>query len=108
MIEDRIGVENIDAIVSVPGIDLVLEGAIDLSQSYGMPGLPLHPDVRAAIMAIADACRKYDVPFCAVPRLPEQGEYWFQRGVRAFLLGDDRGVVFRAFKAHLQNGKNPT
>lgn len=107
MIEDRSGVENIDAIVSVPGIDLVLEGAIDLSQSYGVPGQAQHPDVQAAVMAIADACHKHRVPFCAVPRLPEQGEYWRQRGVRAFLLGDDRGVAFRAFKANLQNWKNP-
>lgn len=107
MIEDRTGVENIDAIVSVPGIDLVLEGAIDLSQSYGVPGQVQHPDVQAAIMAVADACRKHDVPFCAVPRLPEQKEYWLQHGVHAFLLGDDRGVSFRAFKAHLQSWKTP-
>jgi 4-hydroxy-2-oxoheptanedioate aldolase len=106
MIEDRAGVENIDAIVSVPGIDLVLEGAIDLSQSYGVPGQAQHPDVQAAILTIADACRKHNVPFCAIPRLPEQGEYWRQRGVHAFLLGDDRGVAFRAFKAHLQSWKD--
>lgn len=107
MIEDRVGVENIDAIVSVPGIDLVLEGAIDLSQSYGVPGQAQHPDVQAAILAVADACQKHRVPFCTVPRLPEQGEYWLRRGVHAFLLGDDRGVAFRAFKAHLQSWKKP-
>lgn len=107
MIEDRLGVENIDEIVSVPGIDLVLEGAIDLSQSYGVPGQAQHPDVQAAIMTVADACQKHAVPFCAVPRLPEQGEYWLQRGVHAFLLGDDRGVAFRALKAHLQSWKKP-
>lgn len=107
MINDRTGVQNIDAIVSVPGIDLVLEGAIDLSQSYGVPGQAQHPDVQAAVLTIVDACRKYDVPFCAVPRLPEQGEYWLQRGGHAFLLGDDRGVAFLSFKAHLQNWKKP-
>lgn len=107
MIEDRLGVENIDEIVTVPGIDLVLEGAIDLSQSYGVPGQAQHPDVQAAIQTIADACQKHAVPFCAVPRLPEQCEHWRQRGVQAFLLGDDRGVGFRAFKAHLHSWKNP-
>jgi 4-hydroxy-2-oxoheptanedioate aldolase len=107
MIEDRAGVENIGAIVSVTGIDLVLEGAIDLSQSYGVPGQAQHPDVQAAILAVADACQKQGVPFCAVPRRPEQEAYWRQHGVHAFLLGDDRGVAFRAFKTHLQNWRNP-
>ena len=33
MIEDKEGVDNLDSILSVSGIDMVLEGAIDLSQS---------------------------------------------------------------------------
>jgi 4-hydroxy-2-oxoheptanedioate aldolase len=102
MIEDREGVERIDDILSMPGIDLVLEGAVDLSQSYGVPGQPQHPSVQAAIERIAESCRSHGVPFCAVPCLPGQREYWSERGVRAFLLGDDRGVAFRALKAHLQ------
>jgi len=40
-----------------------------------------------------------------VPRLPEQCEYWRQRGIQAFLLGDDRGIAFRAFKSHLHSWK---
>lgn len=103
MIEDRLGVDHIDAIAAVPGVDLVLEGAIDLSQSYGVPGQAQHPEVQAAIGRIADACQQHGVPFCAIPRLPEQAEYWRRRGVNAFLLGDDRGVAFRAFKAHRQS-----
>lgn len=106
MIEDRLGVDNIEDIVSVTGIDLILEGAIDLSQSYGVPGQAQHPVVQAAIKSVADACRKHGVPFCAVPRLPEQGEYWRQRGVNIFLLGDERGVTFRAFKSHLHGWQN--
>ncbi|WP_305908594.1 aldolase/citrate lyase family protein [Methylomarinum sp. Ch1-1] len=38
MIEDRSGVDNLKRILSVPGIDMVLEGAVDLSESYGVPG----------------------------------------------------------------------
>jgi hypothetical protein len=43
----------------------------------------------------------------AVPRLPELCEYWRQRGIQAFLLDDDRGVAFQAFKSHLHSWKNP-
>jgi len=102
MIEDREGVERIDDILSVPGIDLVLEGAIDLSQSYGVPGQPQHSLVQAAIERIAESCQSHGVPFCAVPRLPGQRGCWSERGVRAFLLGDDRSVAFRGLKAHLE------
>jgi 4-hydroxy-2-oxoheptanedioate aldolase len=101
MVEDVRGVENIDAILSVPGIDMVLEGAIDLSQSLGFPGQAQHPQVQAAIGRVADACRERKVPFCAIPREGGQHAAWLARGVHAFLLGDDRGVSFRALKAHV-------
>lgn len=101
MIEDREGVDNLDAILSVAGIDMVLEGAIDLSQSYGVPGQPQHPSVQAAIDRIAAACAQYHVEFCAIPRAADQLDSWKARAVRAYLLGDDRGVSFRALKAHL-------
>lgn len=108
MIEDREGVENIDDIVSVPGIDMVLEGAIDLSQSFGVPGNAQHASVQAAIARIAAACERHGVPFCAIPRAPEQFERWFHQGVRAFLLGDDRAVSFRAIRANVARFAKPS
>ena len=101
MIEDSEGVANLEEIVSVRGIDMVLEGAIDLSQSYGVPGQAQHPDVQAAITAIATACDHHKVYFCAIPRVADQLGRWKARGVQAYLLGDDRSVSFRALKAHV-------
>lgn len=101
MIEDKDGIDNLDAILSVPGIDMALEGAVDLSQSYGVPGQAQHPCVQAAVEKIAAACRVHGVPFCAIPRLAGQFESWKARGVQAYLLGDDRGLSFKALKAHL-------
>lgn len=102
MIEDREGVDNLEAILSVAGIDMVLEGAIDLSQSYGVPGQAQHPIVQDAIEKIAASCRRHGIPFCAIPRVPEQAAAWQARDVQAYVLGDDRGVSFRAIKAHLE------
>lgn len=102
MIEDRAGVENLPQILSVPGIDMVLEGAVDLSQSYAVPGQFTHPLVLQAVQRIADTCRVNQVPFCAVPRNQEQFHAWQARGVQAFLLGDDRGLAFKAFKSHVE------
>ena len=101
MIEDREGVDNLDAILSVAGIDMVLEGAIDLSQSYGVPGQAQHPIVQDAIEKIAASCRHRNVPFCAIPRDSSQPATRKKRDAQAYLLGDDRGVSFRAIKANL-------
>lgn len=106
MIEDQDGVENLGAILSVAGIDMVLEGAIDLSQSYGVPGQAQHPSVQAAIDKIATACADAKVHFCAIPRIEAQLDSWRERGVQAYLLGDDRGISFRALKAHLTGMRN--
>lgn len=106
MIEDRAGVDAIDSILAVPGIDLVIEGAVDLSQSFGVPGEPLHHDVLAALGHIASCSRAAGVPFCAVPRDDHQIAEWRQQGVNAFLIGDDRGIAFRALKSHLGDWRN--
>ncbi len=102
MIEDRQGVEALPEILSVPGIDLILEGAADLSQSLGIPWQTRHPLVREALQRIQTTARQHDVPFCAIPRVLEDVGHWLQQGVRAFVLGDERGIAFRALQAHLR------
>jgi 2-dehydro-3-deoxyglucarate aldolase/4-hydroxy-2-oxoheptanedioate aldolase len=51
-------VENIEAIVAVPGIDAIFIGPYDLSASMGKPGLIDDPAVRAAIDRVRDATLK--------------------------------------------------
>jgi len=60
MIETREGVENIDAILEVDGVDGVFIGPYDLSGSYGIPGQTSHPLVREACARVADACGRHD------------------------------------------------
>jgi 4-hydroxy-2-oxoheptanedioate aldolase len=45
------------------------------------------------------------VPFCAIPRVPEDFTFWKERRVQAFVLGDERGIAYRALKAHLSSFK---
>lgn len=101
MIEDAEGVEQADAIAAVPGIDIVLEGAADLSQSLGVTWQTRHPDVLAAVSRIDAAARRQGKTFCALPRAPEDFDTWRRSGCRMFVLGDDRGIARRAFTAHL-------
>ena len=58
-IESREGVDHLGDILSVPGIDIVTTGRQDMSQSYGVPGQPAHPDVdKAEEMVIQKAAEK--------------------------------------------------
>ncbi|MBV9599074.1 MAG: siderophore biosynthesis protein SbnG [Chloroflexi bacterium] len=48
-IEDRQGIEHIEEIVQVPGLDVLSVGPSDLSQSYGLPGQYDHPVIKEAL-----------------------------------------------------------
>lgn len=49
MIETREGLDNVEAIAAVPGIDVVWVGHFDLTNSMGIPAQFQHPDFDAAL-----------------------------------------------------------
>lgn len=106
MIEDRQGVDDLPAILAGGGVDLILEGAADLSQSHGVPWQTRHPTVRAAVRRVHAVCAEYSVPFCAIPRTREDHAQWLDVGVRAFVLGEERGLAARALRAHLADHRS--
>jgi 2-dehydro-3-deoxyglucarate aldolase len=59
MIESRLGVENIESILEVDGVDGIFLGPYDLSGSYGVPGDIEGPAVEAAGQRVKDMCRKH-------------------------------------------------
>lgn len=105
MIEDQEGVDNSEDIARVAGVDWLLEGAVDLSQSLGVAGEPLHPKVQKAIASVAESCRKAGKHFCALPRNAEQLTHWHDRDTRPFLLGEDRSLLFKQLKAYLRSSR---
>jgi 2-keto-3-deoxy-L-rhamnonate aldolase RhmA len=61
IIEEKRAVENIDAILDVPGIDVAFIGPNDLSYSYGDRGRQT-PQVQAAIAKVLAAAKKRGIP----------------------------------------------
>jgi 2-keto-3-deoxy-L-rhamnonate aldolase RhmA len=51
-------IKNVEAITAVPGIDVAMMGTQDLSLDLGYAGQTNHPDMRAAVQKVVDACRK--------------------------------------------------
>ena len=103
MIESRAGVEALDEILRLPGVGMIMEGALDLSLDLGLGPDPLDSQVWQTLQHMADACLGAGIPFCANPRTAEQNALWRARGIRSFLAGEDRGLMHNALKARLHS-----
>ena len=60
MIESKEGVANIDAILSVEGVDGVFIGPYDMTGSYGVPGKVADPLIMEARDKVLEACRRHE------------------------------------------------
>ena len=66
MIEDKEGVDNIEAILSVEGVDFIYIGKMDMAFSYDVPFTPQagrdDPVIEKAITKICTECKKRGIP----------------------------------------------
>lgn len=108
MIESAAGLEALPAILDLPGVAMILEGALDLALDLQLGPQPTHPQVWQALQSMAAACAAAGVPFCANPRTPEQLRHWRARGIRSFLAGEDRGLLLEALKTRLHSLRDTT
>jgi len=60
-IESTRGLENVEKIAAVKGVDAVWIGQFDLTASMGIPGDVAHPDFKAAQRRILEACQRAGV-----------------------------------------------
>ena len=100
MIESMQGLEHAADIAAIDGLDAILEGAADLSQSMGLPWQTSHPDVQSALQQLQSQCQS-QCCFIALPRQAESIQAWRDRGIHHFVIGDDRSLMRRAHQQHL-------
>ena len=82
LVETREGVDNVDEIAAVEGIDGLWIGHFDLSTSLGIPGQFDHPDLVAAEDRVRRACARHKKSFgCLVMNV--------ERGIGAYHAGYD-------------------
>lgn len=101
-IESKEALDNMDAILSVPGIDMVATGRADLSQSLGLPGQSSHPDVIAAEDAIIKKALALGlIPTIVVDKM-ERMQQLYDWGVRCFIVGKDEMALDKGLKSSLE------
>ncbi len=91
MIETSRGVESIDEILSVDGLDGIFIGPYDLSGSYGVPGQTDHVKVLEAQQRVVRACRAAGKPagLHLVQPTPDGVHFALQGGFTFVALGMD-------------------
>ena len=94
MIEKQSAVENLDAILSVPGVDMVQFGPADYAMSLGLTGQMSHPKVREAEQYVIETAHKKGIAARAELNDAEGFEHYLELGVRHFNLGVDIRTLY--------------
>ena len=98
MIEKDSAVENLESILSVPGVDMIQFGPADYSMSIGIPGQWNHPRIREAERFVIETALKMGV----APRV-ELGDFrdadrYLKMGVKHFCVGWDIDIIHKYCK----------
>ena len=99
LLETAKAFDNLDEIVSVPGVDVAWMGHYDLTVSMGIPAQFDHPRFRAAMDALIGACARHNVAPGFLPATPADTIHWIKKGFRMISLGSDIGVFMNAIRS---------
>ena len=101
MIETKQGIEQVDEIAAVPGVDVLLIGSNDLAIELGVPA-GFRTDVfRSALESVSRACKKHNKIMGLAGIYDQQDIHeWAINtlGVRYMLLQQDSGLILGAGK----------
>ena len=92
---------NLEAICQVPGIDVIMLGPFDMSQSLGVTGQVTHPLVEQAAQQVLAICRKYGrIPgiFCGSGEMARRR---YEQGFRFLGVGCDTVMYAQKCRAEL-------
>lgn len=102
-IETRLGLENVDDIAAVPGIDVVMVGGNDLSLELGAVGNFDRPQFLRALEKVGNACKKHGKIFGIggiYNRLDLMHKIVNDFGARWILGGNDQPLLLGALNTN--------
>jgi 2-keto-3-deoxy-L-rhamnonate aldolase RhmA len=97
MLETPTAIKNADAIAAVPGVDVLLIGASDLTLEMGIPGQLMHPELIKAYETAAAACKKHGKWLGMGGVYTDEGQAkYVSIGARMILAGSDLPFLMQA------------
>lgn len=88
-IETKEGLENVESILAVPGVDMIVMGHFDLSNFMGIPGQFDHPDFVAGLARITAAARKTGKYAVRMAMSPDEAKMWLAKGWNGLIYSYD-------------------
>jgi len=101
MIETAPGIEQVEAIAAVPGVDVLWLGHYDLTNSLGVPGDFAHPRFRAAVDRLIAAANAAGKPLGYMARSVAEARAMRARGFRMLAYSGDIWLLQDALAAAL-------
>jgi 2-dehydro-3-deoxyglucarate aldolase/4-hydroxy-2-oxoheptanedioate aldolase len=95
-VETPQAIENLDAIGSVPGVDALFIGPMDLSTSMGYLGNPAHPEVQAAMARVEAKAKALGLPLGTISAGWDQAKALYERGYQMVTLMSDVILLSRS------------
>ncbi len=102
-IERREAVDNIEDIITVPGVDVALIGPVDLSVSLGVPTRHDHPLMQEAIDHVVETCRKHKIWVGMHWSNYQALSYWAERGIQLLSASSDLDMLLDSSKEISKN-----
>jgi 2-keto-3-deoxy-L-rhamnonate aldolase RhmA len=100
-LESTLGLENLDEICQVPGLDVVCVGPQDLSISLGIPGETQNPRFVEAMQQVIEICGRRGIASGMVERNAANFRLWHDLGVRFLACNTDGNMLFQAASADI-------
>lgn len=97
-IETATGLENVERIAAVDGIDVVWVGQFDLTASLGIPGQFQHPDYLAALDRVVVAASRHGKAAGFMTTSIEEGADLLAKGFRALAYWGDVWIYGQALR----------
>ena len=97
MIEKQQAVEDLDAILDVPGVDMVQFGPADYAMSMGLSRADDAEQIREAERYVIATAQRHGVASRAEITDAGSAEYYLNLGVRHFCVGHDVGILHNWF-----------
>ena len=101
-IECREAMENLEDLLSVPGIDVAFVGPADLGASLGKPGQSDDPEIQGAIQRVIEVAKANNIIPGIFTSSMQAAKYWMGQGMKMIGFCTDATLLLKASQNYLK------